>query len=207
MKEKAKLSIGAVIVAAGLSSRMKAFKPLKLLAGKPMIQYSIDTMREAGVTQIIVVTGYQAEKLEAYLKPQGIKCIYNPYYQGTDMFDSAKLGLKAIANQCERVFFTPGDIPLFNVETLRTLMAYKALVAKPVYQQQGGHPIIIDCSLVPKICTYDGNQGLKGALINCQESIVRVEVSDLGILMDADTKEAFKEIEEAASSRILQDIE
>lgn len=54
---------------------------------------------------------------------------------------------------------------------------------------------MIDGSLIPKICTYDGSQGMKGALMACDEDIEGVEVMDLGVLMDADTKEDFEKVE------------
>ena len=48
---------GAVIVAAGLSSRMKAFKPMLPLAGSTVIRALIDTMKKASIEPIIVVVG------------------------------------------------------------------------------------------------------------------------------------------------------
>ena len=51
------METGAVVVAAGLSSRMKSFKPMLPLAGSTVIKTAISTLRAAGVTTIVVVTG------------------------------------------------------------------------------------------------------------------------------------------------------
>ena len=59
----------AVIVAAGLSSRMGRFKPLLVLNGKPMIRHVIDTLRAHGVAQLVIVTGSNADALETALCP------------------------------------------------------------------------------------------------------------------------------------------
>lgn len=56
--------LGGVILAAGLSSRMKQFKPLMMIDGKSMIRHVIDLMRGAGAETIVVVTGITAHGLK-----------------------------------------------------------------------------------------------------------------------------------------------
>ena len=56
----------AVIAAAGLSSRMKSFKPLLPLADDTIIGTLIDTLKQAGVADIVVVIGHKAEEMTAY---------------------------------------------------------------------------------------------------------------------------------------------
>ena len=61
----------AVIVAAGLGTRLRGIAPSKPLAavnGKPLIQSVIETARQAGVESFVVVTGYEAAPLEAFLR-------------------------------------------------------------------------------------------------------------------------------------------
>ena len=55
----------AVILAAGAGTRMKSEKAKVTheLCGKPMINWVIDAVKEAGATEIIVVTGYQEEQV------------------------------------------------------------------------------------------------------------------------------------------------
>ena len=64
----------ALIVAAGLGSRLRGIAPSKPLApvnGKPLIQSVIETARQAGVTEFVVVTGYEAAPLEIFLSTLG----------------------------------------------------------------------------------------------------------------------------------------
>ena len=77
----------ALIVAAGLGTRLRGIAPSKPLAavnGKPLIQSVIETAAQAGVTAFVVVTGYAAAPLEAYLdrfaKRSGlaIETVHNP---------------------------------------------------------------------------------------------------------------------------------
>jgi len=66
---------------------MKSFKPLVKIAGLPLIERVILTAREASLADFIVVTGYQAERLEVFLANLGrrrglrITCIRNPNWE------------------------------------------------------------------------------------------------------------------------------
>ncbi|GHV28673.1 hypothetical protein AGMMS4952_12980 [Spirochaetia bacterium] len=85
------MKFGAVITAAGLSSRMGDFKPLMPLGNKTMIGRIIHTLREGGVENILVVTGRNAARIEQTLADDNIIFIRNKDYEHTDMFYSASL--------------------------------------------------------------------------------------------------------------------
>ncbi|HLZ18614.1 MAG TPA: NTP transferase domain-containing protein, partial [Smithellaceae bacterium] len=59
--------IAAVIVAAGFSSRIGSFKPLLPMGSSTIIETAINTFRSIGVGNIVVITGYNAEVLEAHI--------------------------------------------------------------------------------------------------------------------------------------------
>ena len=61
--EESDRRFGAVILAAGLSSRMKAFKPLLPVDGRTAIEGLIETSKAAGLTDITVVTGHERKQL------------------------------------------------------------------------------------------------------------------------------------------------
>ena len=75
----------AIIMAAGTSSRFAPLsyeKPKALIEvrGEVLIERQIRQLREAGIEEVIVVTGYKAEQFE-YLKDKyGVVLINNPYY-------------------------------------------------------------------------------------------------------------------------------
>ena len=52
---------GAIILAAGRSAHMEELKPMLRMGQTTMIQREIDTIRQAGISPIVVVTGYQAD--------------------------------------------------------------------------------------------------------------------------------------------------
>ena len=60
----------AVIIAAGFGSRISALsdsKPLTPIAGIPLIELGIRQLAAAGVTRVVVVTGHEGERVEAFL--------------------------------------------------------------------------------------------------------------------------------------------
>ncbi len=80
--------IGAVIVAAGLSSRMKNFKPLLTVDDTALIEMVIKNFQSVGVSDIIVVTGYRSCDIEQKLSGSCVKFVKNEHYESTHMFDS-----------------------------------------------------------------------------------------------------------------------
>ncbi|WAG08423.1 phosphocholine cytidylyltransferase family protein [Aeromonas jandaei] len=79
----------AIILAAGRGSRMKemtAAKPkcLTLLHGRPLLEYQLSALKEAGITDIAVVTGYMRDALLSY----GLVEFHNPRWAETNMVSS-----------------------------------------------------------------------------------------------------------------------
>lgn len=193
-KKKPGKRVGAVIAAAGMSSRMHEFKPLLKIGNIINIRRVIQTFQRAGVQDIVVVTGFQAELLERHIADMGITCVFNPDYENGEMFDSIKLGLKALQGKSQRILVTPADVPLVTEETVRTLLKSKALLAKPVFHNRGGHPLLLDESLVEEILSYPGKGGMKAALYETKVTACRVPVEEEAVVLDADTPEDFKRL-------------
>lgn len=185
------MQIAALIVAAGMSSRMGDFKPMLNIGSISVAQRIIATLHQAGVTKIVMVTGYNATALERHLAGNGIIFLRNEQYETTQMFDSVKIGLNYLQDKCDRVLFTPVDVPLFTAYTVRALIESDEPLASPRCQGKRGHPISISAKLIPEILADEGSMGLKGAMERCSASLAFIEVDDLGTLKDADTPEDF----------------
>ena len=186
------MTVGALITAAGMSSRMGDFKPMLNIGSISIAQRVIATFQQAGVDKIVMVTGYNATLLERHLAGNGVVFLRNEAYETTQMFDSVKIGLRYLQDKCDRVLFTPVDIPLFTAATVRALLESAAELACPVCEGEAGHPTLIGCKLIERILSDSGEGGLRGALERCGEPMVQIPVSDKGILHDADTPEDYR---------------
>lgn len=200
------MQTAALIVAAGMSSRMGDFKPMLSIGSITIAQRVIANFHQAGIGKIVMVTGYQAVTLERHLSGSGVIFLRNDHYETTQMFDSVKIGLEYLMDKCDRVLFTPVDVPLFTAETVRRLLASEAALACPVCDGQQGHPLLISAALLPKILSDCGEQGLKGAVSRCGAALTAVAVDDPGTLRDADTPEDYSALVEYHNSQLIRPV-
>ena len=188
------MQTGALIAAAGMSSRMGQFKPMLNIGSISVAQRIVATLQQAGVDKIVMVTGHNAVTLERHLAGNGIIFLRNEHYETTQMFDSVKIGLSYLHDKCDRVLFTPVDVPLFTAKTVRTILESGEDLACPECEGVTGHPIIIAGRLLPEILAHDGTRGLRGAMDHCSQPLVHIPVEDPGTLIDADTPEDFAQL-------------
>ena len=184
----------ALIVAAGMSSRMGDFKPMLNIGSISIAQRVVATFQQAGVEKIVMITGYNATLLERHLAGNGLVFLRNENYETTQMFDSVKIGLHYLQDKCDRLLFTPVDIPLFTAATVQLLLESGAELASPICEGKIGHPTLIASRLIPSILSDSGEGGLRGALERCGADMVRIQVEDKGVLHDADTPEDYKSL-------------
>ena len=182
-----RMKIGAVVAAAGLSSRMGEFKPLLPFDGETVIERCISNLYGAGASKIVVVTGHRAEELAGYLEDSGVMLVHNAAYAQTEMFDSLRLGLRALPDDCEKIMLTPGDVPLVRAGTIRALLAADAGFASPICKGKRGHPVVLDAAWRERVLAYDGVDGLRGAVKALGIPPIESEVEDRGMHLDLDT--------------------
>lgn len=188
-----KKQIGAVIPAAGMSSRMKAFKPLLPYRDSTVIECTVGAVLKA-VPRAVVVLGNHADEVERVLKNRfgdSINIVRNPDYRETDMLRSVQIGLQAVG-ECDGFFLLPGDMPAVGSDTLKALIEAfdgEHMVTFPSRNGRKGHPPLIAASLIPTIQSYRGDGGLRAILSDVPQKVI--ELSDRGITADLDTPEDY----------------
>lgn len=201
------METGAVVVAAGLSSRMKSFKPMLQLAGSTVIKTAISTLKSAGVSKIVVVTGRNAEELEKHISNLDVICIFNENFEETDMFYSACMGLKYIQHKTDRVFFLPADVPLFSRQSLFTMIGYMDVsncsILTPLHNGKRGHPLLLKNSVISDLLVFKGEGGLRGAVDMFSGPKDMIELPDIGMTIDADKPEDYELLQQYAKSFVL----
>lgn len=115
----------AIILAAGRGTRMKAKNKNKVafnLAGRPMISYTVDNLQKAGIGQIIVVVGFQANSVKKVL---GDKVQYATQSEPLGTGDAVKSALPLINSSSETVLTIYGDDSAFYPPSLYEEMVQK----------------------------------------------------------------------------------
>jgi len=185
------VELAGLILAAGVSSRMGAFKPMLPVDGQTMIRRVAEMMRRAGADPIVAVTGYRGEALERHLEGLGLRFVRNERYYGTQMLDSILLGLECLDGKARRVLVSPADIPLVEPETVEALLAAEGDFVRPLFQDTPGHPVVLSAALLPGLRSYTGSGGLKGAVEAMGVRITDVPVEDRGTDLDSDTRDEY----------------
>ena len=200
------MQTAALIVAAGMSSRMGDFKPMLSIGSISIAQRVVATFQQAGIRKIVMVTGFNAVTLERHLAGSSVIFLRNDEYATTQMFDSVKIGLTYLQDKCSAVLFTPVDIPLFTAATVRALVDSGGALACPVCQGETGHPLFIHAELFDRILADSGEGGLKGAVERCGAQMRQIPVDDPGTLHDADTPADFSALVDYHNSQLVRPV-
>lgn len=192
--------LAAIILAAGRSSRMGAANKLTLpWANKPMVCHPIDAALEAGLDPVVVVTGHQAEQVEALFAGRPVSIVHNPRY-AEGLSTSLRAGLRALPHGVDGAAVLLGDMPRVGSAHLRRLAAAFApdegrAIIVPTRQGRWGNPLVWSRRFFEEIGTLAGDRGARTVAQSYPELVAEVEMADDGVLIDLDTPEALAETE------------
>ena len=189
--------IPAVVLAAGKSSRMGRTKALLPLGGETFVSRIVRTFRSAGVEDVVVVVGHDAELVSDVLGRMDLapRVILNTDYESGQL-SSILAGLRAVDRPgVAAMLMTLVDVPLVSAETVRAvLMRYRstsAPVVRPVNGDRHGHPVLIDRRLFGQFRGADSASGVKPIVRAHASAVGDVEVFDEGAFTDIDTPEDY----------------
>lgn len=179
---------GGVIAAA---SRKVAY-PLLQIGSIPIIKRIVLSYQQTGIFPIVIVTGTQEFEVKNQLAKYDVIFLHNNDFEAPQLFDSVKIGLQYLRDKCERIVFSPVNVPMFSPETLMLLMDRTDDIVTPEYKAAGGHPVVISSKVIPEILEYSGDHGLQGAIESMEDRRALVEVDDEGILFSVHNPEQLK---------------
>jgi molybdenum cofactor cytidylyltransferase len=179
--------VAAIVLAAGRSRRMGAFKPLLPFGNSTVIDTSIANLRAGGATDIVVVVGHQADAIKEHLANVTFVLNNDP---DSEMSVSIGLGIKALAENTGAVLISPVDHPAVTADVTRALIQRWREGAKlivPEYQQRGGHPVLVDLKFRKELEHLPAAGGLRSFFETNKENVVRLAVECPYIACDMDT--------------------
>jgi len=189
--------VSAIILAAGESKRMQAFKPLLTLGRMTVVERAIHLFKSAGIDDVLVVIGHRAHELAALLAEWGVKHVVNEFHR-EGMFSSVVCGIGHLQPDHDAFYVLPVDIPLVRKETVLDLLgAYRTSgksIIHPTFHGKRGHPPLIAYRLAPGILHWSGEGGLRAFLRLHEPHSLDVDVADEGVLLDLDTDADYREL-------------
>jgi molybdenum cofactor cytidylyltransferase len=180
--------VAALVLAAGRSHRMGAFKPLLPFGKQTVIESTIDYLRKGGVETIVVVLGHRARELQARLERLPLRFVLNPD-PDSEMTTSIRAGMEKIPPS-GATLITPADLPAVPPAVVSTLICEWKQGSKlliPTYQNRGGHPVLIDLHYRQELENLDPARGLKALFQSHPNEVKRIPVDSPFIAHDIDT--------------------
>ena len=186
--------ISAILLAAGQSKRMIGENKLtKEIKGIPLIKHSVKNILASSINELIIVLGYQKEIIEKLIdKHEKIKFVFNKDFE-SGMASSIKTGINHLSKNTEAFFICLGDMPMVNSDIYNQLIQSRnnKEIIVPTYKEQQGNPILFSKSIIEQIMTIQGDVGAKKILELNKNKILNVEVGNLSIRKDFNTKDDF----------------
>ena len=113
--------ISAIVLAAGMSSRMGQPKPVLRIAGQPLLERVVATVRRSRVDEIVVVLGHEADRVRREVALDGATVVVNEAY-AEGMSSSIRAGLRAVDPRAQGYVVVLGDQPFVSSSTLDALI-------------------------------------------------------------------------------------
>jgi len=185
--------IAAVVPAAGMSSRMGAFKPLLPFGDTSVVATCIKTLRAASVDEIVVVVGHRANELREHLKEANVKFAFNPDPE-SQMSASIVRGVEQVSSDAGALLIALVDHPAVSRETVEQVInewQSGAKFVQPEFKGRGGHPVLIDLSYRGELLKLDPQNGLRAFFAAYRADVRRVAVDAPYVACDMDTWEDY----------------
>jgi CTP:molybdopterin cytidylyltransferase MocA len=179
----------ALVLAAGAGSRFGGGKLLAELAGRPLLDHVLGTIRAAALAETIVVAGPGVSRLEEIAAANGARMVRNPAPQD-GLASSVRIGLSALDPALDAVLIVLGDQPRTKLAAIQALLAAEVPAGRsiviPRYSGGGGsNPTLILRAAWSLARELDGDRGF-GPLIRAHPELL-VEVDLPGDNPDVDT--------------------
>lgn len=159
--------VAGVILAAGAGSRLGQVKPVAEWQGRPLVGYVLEAARRAGLSPLVLVTGFEAEEVRRAVAGEDVVVVHNdgwPQGQST----SVRLGLAAAENDSEAVVFLLADMPKVSSTTIKRMADLHArslpTIVAPVAGGRRGNPVLFDRSAFDDLRSLQGDQGGRSLL-------------------------------------------
>ena len=200
--------VAGIILAAGRSQRMGAFKPLLPFGDTTVIDSCLQNLRAGGVKTVILVVGHRADELREHLKNSGVVFAVNPDPQ-SEMSSSIACAVRELPKEAKALLITPVDHPAIPSKVVSQLIDEWGKghgLVKPTWQGKGGHPVLIDLSFKDELLRLDSNLGLKALFDTHKDQVKRLPVDSIYIARDMDTWEDYAALHRDVFGKLPSDI-
>jgi molybdenum cofactor cytidylyltransferase len=189
MPDPVPLRFGAIVLAAGGSSRMGTAKQLLEKKGVPLIARIVDEVIGSGAFPVVVVLGAHGDAIRAAISDRSVLVARNPAW-AEGLSGSVRTGLAAIVDadpSIESVLLTPCDQPALSSEIIRRLAAAHAAtgrIACARFNGRNASPAVFGRASFPALNSLGGDRGARDLLNADAATVEAIELPSLGLDLD-----------------------
>jgi len=186
--------ITAIVLAAGLASRMKKSKLNLAFKKHTIIEEVVFQLSASLINDIILVTGSYKEEIEKlFSKNTQLKFTYNSNYK-LGMTSSIQCGLKAVALDSDGYLICLGDMPFIRAEDYsKIILNFNAqytnspLIIRPYVNELPANPVLFSKHFKKEILALNSKQGAKPVIQNNLQFLQKIQLNK-STLKDIDTE-------------------
>jgi molybdenum cofactor cytidylyltransferase len=195
--------IAAIVLAAGLSSRMGSNKLLADWRGKPLLRWTVEAALASQAHPVIVITGHDEAKVKSALAGLDVRFVFNPGY-AEGLSASLRAGLRGVPADADGVIMLLGDMPEIAPALIdRMIAAFSPAdgraICVAVHAHNRGNPVLWARRFFSEIEKLSGDVGAKSLLSKYDDAIAEIE-GGAGILNDIDTPDALAALRNAPAA-------
>jgi len=188
--------ITAIVLAAGLSTRMGRTKPLLPWGKYTVIEHLVSVLNDCPVQEIVVITGHEHAAVERCLAGSPARVEFNPDYATGEMLSSLQVGLKAASVEADAALIVLGDQPALEQSVVEELVGVYRKDQRPIvipsYNMRRGHPLLISRTYWDTLVALGAGQTLRDFLRGAGDAIYHVNLITPGVLQDMDTPDDYR---------------
>ena len=182
-------NLSIIVLAAGLSTRFGRNKLLEPIGSTTLIEHVVSEAIESSARQVVVVCGYDFEKISKVLQRYSCEVVFNEEFAKGQSF-SVRKGLLVVDPDADAVMILPGDMALTKRSIIDAVIdgyiRTHALIVSAGFEGRPGHPILFDRRLFEELKSIDeATRGLKKVVAKHLSEATIVETS-AGALFDMD---------------------
>ena len=170
-------NIGAVILAAGESSRLGQPKQLVQFRGKSLVRRIVDAATEAGFSPITIVLGSDSKKIEDELAGTGVAIVKNENWRA-GIGTSIRAGVQNLLSQApnlEAIVLLVCDQPFVDARVIKGLIELRQKTNKSIvasaYSGTLGVPALFDGSCFQELLALGNDTGAKSVILSKREGV------------------------------------
>jgi molybdenum cofactor cytidylyltransferase len=181
--------LGAIILAAGGSSRMGRTKQLLEIGGLPLVARAVDVVLASGASPVAVVVGADADRVLAAVANRGILAVHNPDWK-MGLSSSLRAGLAALLRAepaLDAVLVAPCDQPALSTDIIGRLAASHRSTGRISAARFGGRngaPAIFGRGHFGALAGLSGDEGARRMLNSVPDIVSPMEIPELGTDLD-----------------------